>query len=59
MAKFHKMEYYNRTEGKMKVYSYTIPVPKVIVEQANLQNCEIEIKLNNDKIIIQKMVDNK
>lgn len=57
MAKLHKMEYYNKTENQMKVFSYTIPVPKAMVEQAGLENVDVELKLDGDKIIIQKKVD--
>ena len=57
MAKFHKQEYYNKTENKIKIFSYTIPVPKAIVEQANMENCEVEFKIKDGRIIIEKALD--
>ena len=59
MAKFHELTFYNKKEGKFKIFSYTIAVPKVLVEEAGLENTEIELKLSNDKIIIQKAVDKR
>ena len=57
VPKFHKQEFYNKTENKMKVFSYTIAVPKEIVEQAKLQGIELICRAESNKIIIEKKLD--
>ena len=59
MAKFHKQTRINKTTGEEKTFSYTLPVPKVIVEQANLQNTEVAFEVKNGTIIVKKNIDNK
>ena len=57
MPRFHKQEYYNKKENKFKVFSYTIALPKAIVEEAQLENIEVVAKVENGKIIIDKSID--
>ena len=58
MAKFQKMEYYNKKENTLKIYSYSLAIPKAIVEAAELQNKELSIGIKNGKIIIEEKVKN-
>lgn len=53
MAKFTKMYYYT-SKGEKKLNCYMIPIPKDLVEKAKLQNVQIEAKIENNKIILQK-----
>ena len=57
MPRFHKQEFYNKKENRFKVFSYTIALPRRIVEEAKLENVEVEVKVENGKIIINKSVD--
>ena len=51
MAKFTKTYYYT-SKGEKKLNCYMIPIPKKIVEEAQLQDKEIEAKAENKKIIL-------
>lgn len=53
MAKINKMHYYTST-GEKKVNRYYVTLPKKIVEQTNLQDSEIEIKIVGNAIVIEK-----
>ena len=53
MAKMTKMYYYN-SKGEKKLNCYMIPVPKALVEQAGLENKEIKLVLNGNKIILEE-----
>lgn len=52
MKKLNKMYYYTK-EGKKKLNCYYIPIPKQMVEEAGLENIEIQIRVENGKIIIE------
>ena len=53
MAKLNKMYYYT-SAGEKKLNCYTIPIPKVLVEQAKLENVDIKIIVENNTIIIKR-----
>lgn len=53
MAKLNKMYYYT-SKGEKKLNCYTIPVPKEVVEQAKLENVELQVIADNNTIIIKK-----
>lgn len=53
MKKFNKMYYYTSKKEK-KLNCYYINVPKQMVEEAKLEDAEVEVILENGKIIIQK-----
>lgn len=57
MARFHKQTYLNKTTGEIKIFSYTIPIKKALVEKAGLENVEIETRVEENKIIIEKKLD--
>lgn len=52
MAKLNKMYYYTKNEKKLNCYY--INIPKVLVEKMGLQDKEVEVKQEGDKIVIQK-----
>lgn len=52
MAKLNKMYYYTKKEKKLNCYY--INIPKVLVEKMGLQNKEVEVKQDGDRIVIQK-----
>ena len=56
MAKFHGMEYYSKKDKALKIYSYTIAIPKAIIEEVGMENCEVEFEIKNNQIIIKKGV---
>ena len=53
MAKLNKMYYYT-SKGERKLNCFYLTIPKDIVEKAKLEDSEIIIKAENDKIIIKK-----
>lgn len=53
MAKFNKLFYYT-SKGEKRLNCYTIPVPKELVEKANLENTDIEIVVQDNVIILKK-----
>lgn len=53
MAKLNPMYYYTSKKEK-KLNCYTIPIPKAIVEQANLENSDLKLRVENGKIIIER-----
>jgi len=52
MTKLNKMYYYT-SKGEKKLNCYNVPIPKIMVEKAELDNVEIQIKVENKKIIIE------
>ena len=56
MARFNKLYYYT-SKSEKKINCYTLAVPKQIVEQANLQNVEVQLKVIDGKIIIEQKID--
>lgn len=52
MAKLNKMYYYTKNEKKLNCYY--INIPKVLVEKMGLQDKEVEVKQDEDRIVIQK-----
>jgi len=52
MAKLNKMYYYTKKEKKLNCYY--VNIPKVLVEKMGLQDKEVEIKQDDDKIIIKE-----
>ena len=53
MPKLNKMYYYT-SKGEKKLNCYNIPIPKQLVEQAQLENVDIQLKVDGNKIIIEK-----
>lgn len=53
MKKLNKMFYYTST-GEKKLNCYYIPLPKEIVEKANLEDAEVEVKREGKRIIIER-----
>jgi antitoxin component of MazEF toxin-antitoxin module len=52
VAKLNKMYYYTKNEKKLNCYY--INIPKVLVEKMGLQDKEVEVKQDGDKIVIKK-----
>ena len=52
MAKLNKMYYYTKSEKKLNCYY--INIPKVLVEKMGLQDKEVEVKQDGDRIVIQE-----
>jgi hypothetical protein len=53
MAKLNKMYYYTSKREK-KLNCYYITLPKEIVERTKLNDAEIDIKVEEQKIILSK-----
>ena len=53
MAKFTPMYYYTSKREK-KLNCYMIPVPKDVVEKAQLAGYDIQIKVEGNKIVLEK-----
>lgn len=53
MAKMTKMYYYT-SKGEKKVNCYMIPIPRKLVEQTGLDNKEIKLSVNGNKIIMER-----
>lgn len=54
MTKFNRNYYYTSKREK-KLNCYYINIPRVIVEKADMQDKDLEIKEENGKIIIDKL----
>lgn len=54
MAKLNKMYYYT-SKGEKKLNCYNIAIPKELVHQAQLEDKEIQLKVENDKIVLKKL----
>jgi hypothetical protein len=52
MAKLNKMYYYTKNEKKLNCYY--INIPKVLVEKMGLQDKEVEVKQDRDRIVIKE-----
>ena len=52
MAKLNKMYYYTKNEKKLNCYY--INIPKALVEKAGLQDEDVKIKQDGNKLIIEK-----
>ena len=52
MAKLKKINYYT-SKGEKKVNCYYINIAREIVEKAGLENKEIQITINGNKIILE------
>ena len=52
MAKLKKINYYTST-GEKKVNCYYINIARGIVEKAGLQDKEIIVKVNGNKIVLE------
>lgn len=53
MAKLNKMYYYTAKKEK-KLNCYYIPIPKQVAEEAKIENVEIQLRVENGKIIIER-----
>lgn len=53
MAKFTPTHYYT-SKGEKKVNCFIIPVPKDLVEKANLIGIDIQVKVEGNKIILER-----
>lgn len=53
MSKLNKMYYYT-SKGEKKLNCYNIAIPKQLVEQAQLENVDIQLKVDGNKIIIER-----
>lgn len=53
MAKLNKLHYYT-SNGEKKVNCYTVSIPKRLVEETKLEDTDINIRVENNKIIIEK-----
>lgn len=58
MAKLLKQYYYS-SKGERKINSYKLSLSKEIVEEIGLQDKEVELIIDDDKIIIKEKVDKK
>lgn len=52
MAKLNKMYYYTKNEKKLNCYY--INIPKKLVERMGLQDKEVEVKQDGDRIVIKE-----
>ena len=57
MARFGKQHYLNKTTKEVKIFSYTLAIPKRIVEEAKLQDSKVDFSVRSGKIIIEKALD--
>ena len=53
MTKLAK-QYWINTKGERKVNCYKATIPRELVEQLNLQDREIKVKIIDNKLIIDK-----
>lgn len=53
MSKLNKMYYYT-AKHERKLNCYYMPIPKEMVEKAQLQEVEVQLKVENGKIIIER-----
>lgn len=52
MTKLNKMYYYT-SKGEKKLNCYNVPIPKAIVEKAGLENINIQLRVEDKKIVIE------
>lgn len=53
MPKLSKL-YYITSKGERKINCYNVQIPRKIVEQTNIQNNNVKIYAENNKIIIER-----
>lgn len=53
MPKLSKL-YYITSKGERKINCYNVQIPRKIVEQTNIQDNNIKIYADNNKIIIER-----
>ncbi len=53
MPKLSKL-YYITSKGERKINCYNVQIPRKIVEQTNIQDNNIKIYAENNKIIIER-----
>ena len=53
MPKFSKL-YYITSKGERKINCYNVQIPRKIVEQTNIQDNNVKIYAENNKIIIER-----
>ena len=53
MTKLGKM-YYMTSKGERKINCYTVTIPKAIVEKTDIEDNNIKIYAEDNKIIIEK-----
>lgn len=53
MAKMNKMYYYT-SKGERKLNCYNVVIPKELVEKLKLEDKEIEVKIENNKLVVDK-----
>lgn len=53
MPKLSKL-YYMTTKGERKINCYNVQIPKKVVEQTNIQENNIKVYADNNKIIIER-----
>lgn len=54
MAKLNKMYYYT-SKGEKKLNCYNIAIPKELVHKTGLEDKEIQVQVENEKIVIKKL----
>lgn len=55
MKKLQRMYYYTKNEKKLNCYY--VNIPRTLVEEIGLQDKEIEITRNGNKIVIEEKFD--
>lgn len=53
MTKLGKM-YYMTSKGERKINCYTVTIPKAIVEKTDIEDKDLKIYAEDNKIIIEK-----
>lgn len=53
MPKLSKL-YYMTSKGERKINCYNVQIPRKIVEQTNIQDNNIKVYAENNKIIIER-----
>lgn len=53
MPKLSKL-YYITSKGERKINCYNVQIPKKVVEQTNIQDNDIKVYADNNKIIIER-----
>lgn len=53
MPKLSKL-YYMTSKGERKINCYNVQIPKKVVEQTNIQENNIKVYAENNKIIIER-----
>ena len=53
MPKLSKL-YYITSKGERKINCYNVQIPKKVVEQTNIQDNNVKVYAENNKIIIER-----